>query len=122
MERIRRGAPFALASLFGLSGALHLIRPGWFRPLVPRAMPTGPVVAVSGLAELGCALGLASRQPWSGPASAVLLLAILPGNIKFALDRAADPCAARPVVALAWLRIPLQVPMIWAALQARPRD
>ena len=122
MDRIRRGAPFGLASLFGLSGALHLVRPDWFRPLVPRSLPIGPVVAVSGLAELACAIGLTTRQPWSGPLSAVLLLAILPGNIRFALDRAADPGASRPVVALAWLRIPLQVPMIWAALQARSRD
>lgn len=122
MDAIRRGAPFALAALFGASGVLHLVRPRWYRPLVPPSMPAGPVVLGSGLAELGCAAALVTRQPWAGPASAALLLAILPGNVRFAIDRLGDPTASRLVVALAVLRIPLQLPMVWAALQARPRD
>lgn len=79
-------------------------------------------MAVSGVAELACAAGLATRHPWAGPASAALLVAIFPGNVQFALDQVADPAAGTLGVALAWLRLPLQLPMIWVALQARRRD
>lgn len=102
---------------------LHLIRPETFLPLIPRGLPApDAIVAVSGIAELVCAAGLVTRQPWAGPASAALLVAVFPGNLQFALDHATDPDASTTVVALAWLRLPLQVPMIWAALQARRRD
>ncbi|CAN5532039.1 membrane protein [soil metagenome] len=109
--------------LFGASGILHLVRPDVFLPLIPRGLPAPDViVAVSGIAELACAAGLVTRQPWAGPASAALLVAIFPGNLQYALDQVADPDAGTLSVALAWLRLPLQVPMIWAALQARRRD
>ncbi len=77
------------------------------------------VIAVSGLAELVCAVGLLSRAPWAGPASAILLVAIFPGNLAYAVRVTADPASASWLVAAAWLRLPLQVPLIWAALQAR---
>ncbi len=109
--------------MFGASGVLHLVRPELFLPLIPRGLPAPDmIVAVSGIAELACAAGLATRQSWAGPASAALLVAIFPGNVQFALDQAGDPAAGTLGVALAWLRLPLQVPMIWAALQARRRD
>jgi uncharacterized membrane protein len=116
----RRWAPLGLAVLFAGSGLLHLVRPGIFRPLIPRRLPAPDLlVTASGVAELTCAAGLVSRQPWAGPASAALLVAIFPGNVQFALDQAATATADRRVVAAAWLRLPLQAPLIWAALQAR---
>ena len=116
----RRWAPIGLAAIFTGSGILHLVRPDLYLPLIPRDLPTpAAIVFVSGLAELVCAAGLVTRRPWAGPASAALLIAILPGNIQFAMDRAADPTADPRLVAGAWLRLPLQVPLIWAALQAR---
>ncbi len=120
-DSLRRWSPFALAALFAGSGVLHLIRPEVYLPLVPRGLPDpGLLVGVSGLAELVCAGALVTRQPWAGPASVALLVAILPGNIQFAIDQAADPVADSRLVLAAWLRLPLQLPMIWAALQARP--
>jgi uncharacterized membrane protein len=119
----RRWATLGLAALFGGSGILHLVRPDVFLPLIPRGLPDPDMlVAVSGIAELACAAGLVTRQPWAGPASAALLVAIFPGNVQYALDLAADPDAKTLGVALAWLRLPLQVPLIWAALQASRRD
>lgn len=116
----RRWAPIGLAAIFTGSGILHLVRPDLYLPLIPRDLPTpAAIVFVSGLAELVCAAGLVTRRPWAGPASAALLIAILPGNIQFAMDRAADPTADPRLVAGAWLRLPLQLPLIWAALQAR---
>ena len=116
----RRWLPLGVAALFAGSGVLHLIRPDIFLPLVPRGLPApDAIVAVSGLAELACAAGLATRQPWAGPASVALLIAVFPGNVQFALDQGADPSADPRVVAGAWLRLPLQVPLIWAVLQGR---
>jgi uncharacterized membrane protein len=119
----RRWAPLGLAALFTGSGVLHLIRPDLFLPLIPRGMPAPDgIVAVSGLAELACAAGLVTRRPWAGPVSAALLVAIFPGNIQFAFDQSAAPAADPRLAAAAWLRLPLQVPLIWAALQARRVD
>ena len=116
----RRWAPLGLAALFGVSGVLHLVRPEIFAPLIPRDLPApGAIIFVSGIAELVCAAGLVTRRSWAGPASAALLVAILPGNIHLALELGRDPVANPAAITLAWVRIPFQVPLIWAALQAR---
>ena len=116
---VRTWAPIALATLFAGSGVLHLARPEMYAALIPRGLPApGVIVIASGVAELVCAAGLVSRRSWAGPASAALLLAILPGNVQFALDQTASPVADSRVVAAAWVRLPLQLPLIWAALQA----
>ncbi|HUP54983.1 MAG TPA: DoxX family protein [Methylomirabilota bacterium] len=119
MARLRRIAPDALAALFGVSGALHLVRPSSYGALIPPFMPApGAIIAVSGAAELACALGLLRRDGWAGRASAALLVAVFPGNLWFALTTSADPAAASWLVFASWLRLPLQVPLIWAALQS----
>jgi len=116
----RRWAPLALAALFAGSGVLHLIRPEMFRPLVPATLPApDAIVAISGLAELICAAGLVAHRSWAGLSSAALLVAVFPGNVQFALDQTAAPGGDPRVIAATWLRLPLQVPLIWAALQAR---
>ena len=117
---LRRWAPSFVAALFVGSGTLHLVRPESFISLVPSGMPArDTVILVSGVAELICAAGLLARAGWAGPASAMLLVAIFPGNLAFALDTAADPTAPPLLVVAAWARLPVQVPLIWAALQAR---
>ena len=117
--RLRRWAPTGLAALFAVSGTLHLLRPDVFLPLVPPALPQrDAVVALSGVAELICAAGLLRQAAWAGPASALLLVAVFPGNVTMAIDAASDPDASSILVALTVLRLPLQVPLIWAALQA----
>lgn len=91
-----------------------------FRPLVPTALPApGAIIAVSGLAELACAVGLITRRSWAAACSAALLVAVFPGNVHFALEQTAAPGGDPRVVAAAWLRLPLQLPLLWAARQAR---
>jgi len=122
MVRLRRFAPDALAAVFALSGVLHLVRPSGYDALIPPFLPApGAIIAVSGAAELMCAFGLLRRERWAGPASAGLLVAVFPGNLWFAIATTADPSAASWLVAASWLRLPLQAPMIWAALQSRAR-
>ena len=121
-RRFRQIAPLGVAALFATSGTLHLVRPEIFEPLVPRVLPArDTLVLVSGIAELVCAAALVGRARWAGPVSAALLLAIWPGNLQMALDATADPRSTTLWVALLWLRMPLQLPLIWAVLQ-RPSE
>ena len=120
MTVVRRFAPDALAAVFGISGVVHLVRPAVFEALIPPFMPApGAIIALSGIAELVCAAGLVRRERWAGPASALLLVAVFPGNVWFA----AGLPEGRPawVEAAALIRLPLQLGLIWMALQARPR-
>ena len=90
-----------------------------FLSLVPDALPArDAIIATSGLAELVCAGGLLTRARWAGPASALLLVAVFPGNVAFAVGATADPASSPLLIAAAWARLPLQAPLIWAALQA----
>lgn len=120
MSIVRRLAPDALAAMFAVSGVLHLVRPSGFMDLIPPFLPApGAIIAISGIAELACAVGLRRRVRWAGPGSAALLIGVFPGNVWFALTAAADPAAPAWLIAGSWLRLPLQVPLIWMALQAR---
>ena len=119
-SRLRRLAPDALAALFAVSGMTHLLRPATFEALMPAFVPApGAIIAISGIAELACAVALRRRLPWAGTASAALLVAVFPGNVWFAVDPSAN--RSEVVTSLAWLRLPLQAVLIWAALQAHPR-
>ncbi len=121
MDRVRRFAPDVLAALFAVSGAYHLVRPGAYEALIPPFLPApGAIIAISGVAELICAVGLLRRDRWAGPASAALLVAVFPGNVWFALVTTSAAASAGPLVIASWLRLPLQLPMIWAALQSKP--
>jgi len=120
-QRPRAWAPRTLAALFSLSGVVHFVRPEIFTPLIPSWLPEPTaVVYVSGAAELICAYGLITRRRWAGPASAALLLAVWPGNLQMALDATSDNGLDSPQAIIAWLRMPLQIPLIWMAFQDRP--
>jgi uncharacterized membrane protein len=112
-----------IAAAFATSGTIHLVRPQVFHPLIPRQLPAPrTLVYASGVAELICAAGLLAGRRWAGPASAALLVAVLPGNVQMALDTTARarrrPTALRITVAAgAWARVPLQLPLIRAALR-----
>ena len=122
VEKLRGIAPRALGAAFVTSGVLHLVSPEPFEAIMPRGLPARrELVYGSGVAELACGLGLLTRRKWAGRASAALLLAVWPANIQMALDsgsgRLRGPADNRLI---AWGRVPLQVPLIWAALQSRP--
>jgi uncharacterized membrane protein len=112
-----------IAAAFVTSGIGHLVRPRFFRPLVPRVLPArDAVIYATGVAELVCAAGLLQRRHWAGPVSATMLAAFLAGHVQMALDTTAaarrKPSPKRLAVAAgSWARIPAQVPLIRAALR-----
>jgi len=108
-----------LAAGFAGSGAVHLAKPEVYEPLMPSWVPAHrEVILGSGLAELALALGLVlpPTRRLAGWASVGLLLAVWPGNLQMALDSNRSSSAAFKVAA--WGRLPLQVPMIRAAVAA----
>lgn len=121
---LRRHIPaLALAALLGTSGVLHLRRPGIFRPLIPRSLGNpDPWVLGSGVAELACAAALVvpATRPVGGAASAALLVAVFPGNVTMAVRSRPDARSWAGKPAVAWARLPLQVPLVmWAVAVAR---
>ncbi|MET1005473.1 MAG: hypothetical protein ABWX96_07985 [Propionibacteriaceae bacterium] len=114
-----------LSVLLGSAGVVHLVRPATFDGIVPEWLPGSArsYTYVSGVAELALALGLAIPQTrrLTGGSAALFFLAVFPANVKMALDTLAHPRAttARKVAVIA--RLPLQIPLVTAALKARGR-
>jgi uncharacterized membrane protein len=113
----------ALVAIFAVSGVVHLVKPDVYEPLMPSWVPRHrQVILGSGVAELACATGLvlpATRRT-AGWASALLLVAIFPGNVKMAVDAQqirSTSSRARRFKAATLLRLPMQWPMIRAALK-----
>jgi uncharacterized membrane protein len=106
-----------VAAAFSVSGVIHLFDPKEFTSIVPHFLPfsTG-LVYVSGVAELICAYGLWRRQRWAGFAATALLLAIWPANLQAALTAQYSDNLSNQVIS--WIRFPLQIPLIWLALQS----
>lgn len=114
-----RASPLALAAFMGTAGVLHFVVPGTYATIVPGFLGRPrALVAVTGLAEIVAAGLLSIRRTRRVGAwlSVGLLVVVFPANIKMALDGGIAghgfPLGS-PVVA--WLRLPLQVPLVvWA--------
>jgi uncharacterized membrane protein len=117
VHRIRPFLPWVVAAAFTVSGVIHLAHPRTFTGIVPGVLPFHvALVEVSGLGELVCAVGLWRRDRWSGVAAAILLLLIWPANLQDAITTQHGHDLTATV--LTWVRFPLQIPLIWCALQS----
>ncbi len=108
-----------LAGIFTVSGIIHLVKPEVYEPIMPSWVPAHrEVILGSGVAELALAAGLLtpSTRRLAGWASVGLLLGVFPANVKMATDSL--PRASTGLKVGAFARLPLQVPMIKAALRA----
>jgi uncharacterized membrane protein len=101
---------------FLVSGAVHLVKPEVYEPLMPSWLPAHrEVILASGAAEIAGALGMLfpPTRRLAGLASAALLVGVYPGNIKMAVDAARSRNV--PLKVAAYARLPLQFPMISGA-------
>jgi uncharacterized membrane protein len=108
----------ALAGLLTTTGLLHFAAPRPFDAIVPRALPGRPRTwtYLSGAAELTVAAAVAHPRTRAagGLAAAALFAAVFPANVQMARDwRRASPAHR----ALAYGRLPLQVPLVWWGLR-----
>jgi uncharacterized membrane protein len=119
----RRPGPAALATMLTATGLLHLAVPAPFDAIVPRSLPgTARFWTVaSGIAELAVAAAVAAPRTrrLGAAAAAGLFVAVFPANVKMARDWSERPAAMR---AVAWGRLPLQVPLVAWALAVRRRS
>lgn len=122
---VRSSLVLLVATLAGV-GTLHLLHPKPFEALVPEALgnPRWWTYA-SGVAEItGAALLAAPRtRRVGGWWTAALFVAVFPGNVKAALDGGMRGAPA-PLdsAAAAWIRLPLQLPLVaWALRHGRGR-
>ncbi|QIK76947.1 DoxX family protein [Nocardioides piscis] len=109
----------ALSGIFAVSGVIHLVKPEVYEPLMPDVVPAHrEVIWASGVAELVCAAALLHPRTRvaAGWASAALLLAVYPANLKMASDLRSSRKTG--LKAAAFARLPLQVPLIRSALRA----
>lgn len=111
-----------LVGLLAGAGALHL-NPSTakgFDRLVPKELPGSQRAWTvgSGIAELGTAglLAVPKTRRLGGTAAAALFVAVFPGNVKMAWDWRKKP-ASKQVISIG--RLPLQIPLVWAALKVR---
>ena len=112
-----RYGPWVVAAPFTVSGLIHLLHPATFTPIVPRFLPwPTELVYASGIAELICAAGLWRRHRWAGLAAAALLVIIWPANFQDAITAQQGHELTTKIVL--WVRLPLQIPLIWFALQS----
>lgn len=105
-------------------GTLHLVHPRPFGQMVPEVLGNPrPWIYASGAAELtGAALLAVPRtRRFGGWWATLVFVAVFPGNVKAALDGGMrNAPAPLDSAAVAWLRLPLQLPLVlWALRHAR---
>jgi uncharacterized membrane protein len=112
---------FGLAALLAGAGATHFLVPKFYDAMIPELLPGTPRMWTYGSAVVEIATAAAVVAPPTrrvgGLAAAGLFAAVLPGNIKMAIDaRKSDSAAYR---AGTILRLPMQAPLIAWALKVR---
>jgi uncharacterized membrane protein len=114
MNRLKTASPYLLAAVLAGAGVTHFVKPSFYDPIVPHALP-GPARAwtyISGVAELGVAATVAhpATRKRGALAALLLFLAVYPANIQMAVD-----AKSTSEKAIAYGRLPLQIPLfVWA--------
>ncbi len=108
-----------LAAAMVALGSLHFIATDGYSRIVPHFLPRPRLwVYASGVAEIACGILLAIPRTKKAGAWGVvaLLVAVFPANIQMALDGGVKGTSfPMNSPAAAWLRLPLQLPLIaWA--------
>jgi len=113
----RRGiGSWIVIVMFLVSGVLHIVSPAGFLFLMPPFLDEALsyfLIYASGVAEIVSAVGLLLRARWAPLLTVATLLAVWPANIWFAIDQIGNPDTT--MVVIAWLRLPLQLPLLWWA-------
>jgi uncharacterized membrane protein len=120
-DRRRQASLLTLAAFMVGAGTLHFVIPSSYARIVPRVFGAGnarALVLASGAVEMaaGMLLVVPRTRRLGAWVTAALLVAVFPANVRMALDGGIPgegfPLGS-PVVA--WLRLPLQVPLVWWA-------
>jgi uncharacterized membrane protein len=118
MSAARGPVRIALAAFLAVAGIAHFVVP---RPYIEHLPPVVPMraelVTVTGAIELLLAAGLVGPRRWHrrmGIAVAAYLVLVLPANVYAAVSQV--PIDGVPSGWVRWARLPLQIPLIAAAV------
>jgi uncharacterized membrane protein len=103
------------AAMMVAIGVLHFVIPRQFERIVPRWFPwRKQAVLWSGVAEVasGALLAVPRTRRAGGALATATIVAVYPANIQMAIDASRGTSQAPMPTWLAWLRLPLQIPMI----------
>ena len=110
-----RTARLLLAGIFVFAGVMHFIIPASYVGIMPPWLPWHrELVQLSGVLEIAGGVGLLipRTRRAAGMGLVLLLIAVWPANLQMLVNaRAADQAACYQ--ALLWLRLPLQLVLIW---------
>jgi uncharacterized membrane protein len=118
-DAVKAGPPGRLALavfMFG-AGVTHFLAPGFYERVVPVWAGNRRFHVVwSGVAEMlaGTLLAVPRTRRAGAWLALIILVMVYPANIQMVID-AGRPRNAEGVVA--WVRLPLQLPMFWAAFR-----
>jgi uncharacterized membrane protein len=109
-----------LAALLAFAGVAHFVVPDSFDAIVPHLLPGSRRLwsLAAGAAEITLAIGVSRRatRRRSATLAAILFVIVFPANVQMAVDWRSR---SGWEFALALLRLPLQLPLIWWALRVR---
>jgi uncharacterized membrane protein len=114
-----------LALFFTFAGLMHFVRPGLYIAIVPSWLPNARLlVLVSGICEImgGVGVLLPATRRIAAWGLIALLIAVFPANVHMLRLAYANHASSLWLAAL-WLRLPLQIPLLWWTWRAaaRPR-
>lgn len=123
-----RYARLGMAAGLGVMGVLHLVARPTFEAMIPKWLPGDPAAwnYAATAAELGSAALLARQKTAraGGLAAFTTLAVVWVANLQHVAQGGVYPSKAgwlgSPVVA--WVRAPLQIPMLWAAWRIAKPD
>jgi uncharacterized membrane protein len=122
MTKLRDEArALGLVALLAGAGTTHFTTPGFYEPIVPRSLGSARAwVLASGVVELVAAALVAAPRTrrFGGFVAAATFVAVFPANVKAAVDGGMahlDP--PMDSAAAAWLRLPVQAPLVMWALR-----
>jgi uncharacterized membrane protein len=116
---MHRAGLLLFSAIFVFSGLAHLLFPAPYVRIVPPFLPNPKaLVLISGVAELlgGLAILWPNTQRIAAYGLAILLVAVFPANIYMAVGHVRFQGWLGNTW-VQWLRLPLQIPLIWWALQ-----
>ena len=124
MELVRDLVRIGLAIFLVVAGVAHFVAPRPYVEHLPELVPMrAELVALTGVAEIVLAAGLVGPRRWRRPvglAVAAYLVLVFPANLYAAVSQV--PIEGVPNGWIRWARLPLQIPLIAAALWSTRSD
>ena len=124
MELVRDLVRIGLAIFLVVAGVAHFVAPRPYVEHLPELVPMrAELVALTGIAEIVLAAGLVGPRRWRRPvglAVAAYLVLVFPANLYAAVSQV--PIEGVPNGWIRWARLPLQIPLIAAALWSTRRS